>query len=1187
MNKQLLYSAILVAAISANEAKAQKVTAPTFPAVQLNLDGKDTVYVYNLKAQKWINAGNAWGTQTSLKDEGMGIVFVPNTSAPGTYYMVNNSNGSYERKIFYNGSDEYGGSSYVDYNNQDIAKCNWEVHLKADGKFELRADSVKYYEETEGTLAGWNPNDAQTTTSQGNEPDGKFFRPVLNMSNADAADYGVEWVAATPAGYEIYNYRVTKLMPAINDAVDAGIDVSKSVAVYNNSNATLDELKEAYQYAVDMKRNQEMQGASLSDVKDITSYITNADCNSVTGWTKNTPVSDSDGNVGSGGHGFDWRIGSGSYTTPSDGHVTEKFIERWINSNSIYDCYDASKQETNVGHLSDGVVSQKLTNLPAGGYKLTCYANANHQGKQASDADYRPEGAYFFATSNGVEKKVKVATAVKTPEKYEISLSLEEGADLTFGMKLENTTANWVFIDDVTLSYYGSDALVMAIEAAKTRADEKAEAVSGMAIYEGYMEDVVNIDERANALDPTSCTQEDVDKLLEELDAAVAAAEKNKSLYENLVAMGPELTELISNSKYDNAALTEAFDNCGNDESYEDLCGSFSLDSEQLQAYIDKLKGLMDSTRKSAIKVDADVTSEILTNADFAAIKGWTNTGGTFNSTYQNIESYQGTFDVYQEVKDIPNGVYEISVQAMHRIANNNVASPLYPADVDEITAYVYGNGYTAKFASPYSYGMSEQKVTSGNADYEFNGKWIPNSMQGFAEACAESEDAYKSTVYALVNDGTLRVGVKEDARPSGRSGDWAIWDNFKVVYKGESAEALSLCTSSLISEAKALESSKMNGDVRDALVKATSAVESGATLESIDALNKAITAAKASVKIYEPLLSAISEVEERYNSNEQETTTTDAAKAIYKAGKDAAEKACENGTVENTADAINAAIKELNVSFNKYLINDAITSAQENVPVDISKVVSNYNFATMDKTGWTYTCKQGNPGFQSNNDVKAVEFYNNKVFDMSQEIVGLPAGTYQISARAFYRKSSPINTEDVVNTYVYAASTTDKSDKVSQAIKPIWAGPVAEADLTEIGVLTTTSGLTQFEEAYLPNNMVTAQAFLNSDLVGAKYDSEVVVFEYDGTSPFIIGVTNDAQASNDWTFIKSVNLKYVKGSGTGINNIAVGEQTGDVVATEIFNASGMKLNSLKKGVNIVKSTMSDGSVKVSKVVVK
>lgn len=68
----------------------------------------------------------------------------------------------------------------------------------------------------------------------------------------------------------------------------------------------------------------------------------------------------------------------------------------------------------------------------------------------------------------------------------------------------------------------------------------------------------------------------------------------------------------------------------------------------------------------------------------------------------------------------------------MHRVDNNDNASKLYPNDVNEITACLYGNDITAKFASPYSYGMAEQKVTQGNADYAFNGKYIPNSMEGF-----------------------------------------------------------------------------------------------------------------------------------------------------------------------------------------------------------------------------------------------------------------------------------------------------------------------------------------------------------------------------------------------------------------------------------------------------------------------
>ena len=42
-----------------------------------------------------------------------------------------------------------------------------------------------------------------------------------------------------------------------------------------------------------------------------------------------------------------------------------------------------------------------------------------------------------------------------------------------------------------------------------------------------------------------------------------------------------------------------------------------------------------------------------------------------------------------------------------------------------------------------------------------------------------------------------------------------------------------------------------------------------------------------------------------------------------------------------------------------------------------------------------------------------------------------------------------------------------------------------------------------------------------------------------------------------------------------------------DVVSTKIYDINGVQYNSLKPGVNIVKSVMSDGSVKVRTVVVK
>lgn len=1195
MNKHLLYSAMLVAAVSANEAKAQ-VTAPDAPVpVQLNLDGKDTVYVYNVAAKLWLNAGNAWKTQTSLCAKGMKVLFVPNKSdgvPNNTYSLYNNSTSGWTRRVFYNEKDDNGGTSYVDYGNQDINKCNWEVYLNNDKKtFELQADTIKFKSETTCTRAGWNKNDPKKINESGEkDATDEIFRPILDMKSANKADYGVEWMAVSQEGYDCYLYRKDEMMDIINKAIEAGIDVGNAVKVYNDENSTLAQLKEAAQYVKDMTRNKAMEGASASKPIDITEYIPNADCNSATGWDIVCPDADKDGNKGSGGHGFTWKHNGSSHTAPEDGHECKGFLERWVHCDSKYGSTNSSESDVNNGHLSNSSVSQTLKNLPKGGYKITAYVNACQQGRQKADASYRVDGVYLYAIAGGNEKTVKVATAAGKPEKVTLSVIVDGDTDLsemTFGMKTENTTANWVFLDDVTVQYFGSDALVMAVEAAKDEAGKAADKVTGYSCTEDYQNAVYALQEQIENLDATATTQDEVDQLLNQLRSAMADADESDALYAKLKSLGDELSLLTTNpdDKYDTTDLQTAYDDCGTGENYEELCGSYSLNNADLKAYIEKLQTLMVSTRKSAVKEGADCTEDLLTNPTFESATGWNNTGAAINTTYQNAESYQGTFNLYQDITNIPDGVYEITVQAMHRVDNNDNASKLYPNDVNEITACLYGNDITAKFASPYSYGMSEQKVTSNNADYAFNDKYIPNSMEGFSYAC-EDESAYLTKVYALVTDGTLRVGVKEEARPAGHSSDWAIWDNFRITYKGTGSDALQSCITPLIKQANALLEGKMYEGAKSSLKKAVAAVQSEATMDNIKALSLEIKTAQTAVEAYKPLAIAIENVKARYESNETTATTSAKAKAIYNASLKTAEDAYNNGTVAE--ENIEAAIKELNKGYTQYFIYDVVAAAENGASVDISKVINNYDFATMDKTGWTIKVTQNVAGFQKNNNIKAVEFYDNKGFDLYQELVGMPAGTYKLSARAYYRLKSGGNIDDVVNAFVYYANSKEAdAEPVAKAdVKSIYTGAITKDDLGKVN-LTSTDGMSPYNGSYyVPNDMITGQRFLTSDEIGPKYDSKEITFDYDGTSPFYIGVANtNKEKGNDWTFVKSFKLSYVKGT-TGIENIN-GEKAGDVVSTKIYDINGVQYNSLKPGVNIVKSVMSDGSVKVRKVVVK
>ena len=1205
MNKHLLYSAILVAAVSANEAKAQdKVTAPDAPVpVQLNLDGKDTVYVYNVKAKMWLNQGNDWGTQANLLEKGgLKLAFVPNKTngvPNGTVSIYGYSTGQWTdkwewKRLYYNGKDDNGGTVYVDYGKGSINKCNWEVYLNSEKKtFELQADTIEFKSETTCTRVGMNSKDLnEVTHPQSKFENGQTVRPLLDMSSENKADYGVEWMAVSPEAYDCYMYRKDEMMDIINKAIEAGINVGNAVTVYNDENSTLAQLKEAAQYVKDMTRNKAMEGASSSNVIDITEYIPNADCNSATGWDIVCPDADNDGNVGSGGHGFTWRHGGGSYIVDEDAHECTSFIERWVHKNSKYGSTNKEETDTNNGHLSNSSVSQTLKNLPKGGYMITAYVNACQQGKQEADASYRVDGVYLYAKAGGNEKTVKVATAAGKPEKVTLSVIVDGDTDLsemTFGMKTDNTTANWVFLDDVTVQYFGSDAMFMAVQAAKDEAAKAADKVGGYSCMTDYQDAVYALQGQIDDLDATATTQDEVDQLLNQLRSAMADADENVALYEKLTSLGDELTLLTTNAdgKYDNTDLQAAYDNCGTGETYDDLCGSYSLNNADLKAYIEKLQTLMVSTRKSAVKEGADCTEDLLTNPTFESATGWNNTGAAINTTYQNAESYQGTFNLYQDITNIPHGVYEITVQAMHRVDNNDNASKLYPNDVNEITACLYGNDITAKFASPYSYGMAEQKVTQGNADYAFNGKYIPNSMEGFAAACAESNEAYLTKVYALVTDGTLRVGVKEEARPAGHSSDWAIFDNFKITYRGTSEAVLQQCVTPLIAQANALLEGKMYEGAKSSLQKVVAAVNATLDMDNIKALALEIKNAQAAIDAYKPLATAIENVKARYESNETTATTSAEAKAIYNASLEKAEDAYSNGTVAE--ENIETAIKELNKGYTKYLIYDVVAAAENGASVDISKVINNYNFATMDKTGWTIKVTQNAAGgFQKDNNIKAVEFYDNKGFDLYQELVGMPAGTYKLSARAYYRLKGSGDIDDAINAFVYYANSkeADAEPVAKSDVKSIYTGAITADEVGKVN-LTSTEGMSPYNGSYyVPNNMTTGQRFLTSDEIGPKYDSEEITFDYDGTSPFYIGVANtNKKVGNDWTFVKSFKLSYVK-STTGIENIN-GEKAGDVVSTKIYDINGVQYNSLKPGVNIVKSVMSDGSVKVRKVVVK
>lgn len=1185
MDKRLLYSAVLVASLSTNYAQAH-VEDPTLPnPVQLKLDGTDTVAIKNILADQWLTNGNAYGTQTSLGTSGLGFVIVPNKGDDGqpngTYSFCNDKSGKFgdfSNKIFLNSFDENGGNSYVDYNNQGIEKTYWKVTPNGT-TFRFQSN------EQPDTYAGYNPNDTGLDGKGESAKDGQF-RPAL----AENSEYGLDW-AAYPY---TYFYRLEKLKDAINAAVDEGLDVSESEAIYNNSNAEYWQLKEAYRMISDARRNKAMADATADSPVSITEFVPDANCDALAGWTHDC-IYDDTGDVGHGGHGTNWQAHSTVYTAP-DGYQTDKFIERWVHGDSDPVTNTSVKGE---GRLSDGVLSQTLHKLPAGGYKVTCYAMATQQSKGDS---YQVEGVSVFADTKSTPNSQTVATKAGVPQKYEFLLDIKEGEDLTIGFKLDKCTANWVFVDEFQIEYCGSSFKAMNLADVQKASAELAAKMDGMEVCPTYIDKANELIATVGEM-TTDTDEAEINAMKQDLADIAAKIDKSSALYAELKDLDATIQEFLALDPQGDEfeAFMDLYNDCGKEgEGVESLMSTYTLENEDLTQYMADLKVKLEAAQNASIKAGDDITRKIVNPSfDTGTSEGWTG-NVTVSKDYKNCEAYEKTFDLYQDITNLPDGVYELSVLAFQRVGTNEDASAAHDNGTENITAFIYANDLETPFTSPYTYGMKEP--SGGNpADYKYNlngeDVYIPNSMQGMAAAIAENPKAYTVTVPMLVEGGTLRIGVRAKKRPS-NSHDWAIWDNFRLKYLGSKGDALGAVTTPLIAKADGLLASNMNADVRAQLETAKTALETEATVPGIHTLSAAIEAANTSIDAYNTLKEAIDNAQTRYDENEATSTTSETAKGLYTAAKTTAEDIYNNGTA---ADAeIPAAIKALNEGVTKYVIHDVIADASEAKPADITKVIANSDFATMSSTGWDV--KDGTMGFQTNNSVEAGEFYN-CTFNLQQSLVGLPAGMYRLTTQAFYRNgnnpSTKVDGSDQLkydvneNAYLYFSDKeipTEEGKKVAtelpenkQVIKTITALKVAEDHWNSVG-LSDNGGLTKMDDGmYIPNNMITAQAYFKSDL-GSAYDSDPLNFTYDGQSDFRIGLIKNVTEGADWTIVKNFKLYYLGVDPTGISEIVT---DANAVATKIYNASGMQIGKLQKGINIIETVMKDGSKKVKKVVVK
>ena len=201
-----------------------------------------------------------------------------------------------------------------------------------------------------------------------------------------------------------------------------------------------------------------------------------------------------------------------------------------------------------------------------------------------------------------------------------------------------------------------------------------------------------------------------------------------------------------------------------------------------------------------------------------------------------NTEKYMTSFDVYQTLTGIPNGVYTLNAQAAVTYHDDRAKKP-----------------YDGKGA-PVIYANEE---TSDFVEMTVNDQL---SSQGAISTAMNNGNYRVKTIIVEVTDGTLKVGAKSD-----RSDIWAVWDNFELAYLGTEVKAADLkkeiateAYKSLIAAAREILPETMPAGVLVALDKAindyteSKVLTAEATFESInaavEALDKAYNNAKGAV---------------------------------------------------------------------------------------------------------------------------------------------------------------------------------------------------------------------------------------------------------------------------------------------------------------------------------------------------
>ena len=982
--------------------------------------------MYNTGADMYFYRGNAWTTQASgSADQALLVRFVE-SSEPGSLWLRDWDDRSGQEKwrtAFITTTDSkacttLGLQAALFVDNNDGGAALMKV-TDMGGKVYRISVSDKNSATVGAGISTDNTYFAVTDLSFDDDGmGGNAIDPVATDGNIDWQFYAVpEWDEYF-AALTVFE-KSEELKALIEKADEIGVDVSAAEAVYNNMASTVEQMEEAKK-ALGQAIASGISG-SADAPGDATALIDNPnfDGASNAGWKGTAPNMAGDGNHSAAdvaevyNNTFDtYQELVGLPTGVYGLTASNTFRGSWEDYESGLDA--AARLYATVG---DNTYESPFDNMWSV-LNTIKMGGQTEFGTSASENSGEHDGAIYYIPNDPsaarlyFEKGFYHNAVVFSTNDYSARIGVKNPAK-------NGTGDNWSIFDTFGLTYYGNEGTAsykawLNDNAKLLYANEMKASKSYVDAFEATYANAAPADAAAanTAYETARKSNEMVElrkniSLWSQWEVALADAEKYTQGDYSGLSTAMTLGDYISEADY----MTD-------------------LTNDQIKAELENIANMIDAIQaeaKSVLTKDEDVT-RFLTNPDYSnGTTGWTidftgtNRGNT-RVDQQCFEAWHNNgFDVYQIVKDVPVGIYEISVQGFVRYHDGTQAVNDWEAGnvPENIPVYVYLNSATTQFANIFENPMesgffAEHGVNNFLTDS--NGYEYPDNMAGAAAVFGLEDETknYTKKAYGLIARAgdELRIGVKGTPTDC-----WPIWDNFKLTYRGFDDANL---ISPILQEAmQGIDTSKPMGKsiyakVTEAIANANAALSSGNgetmfnALSAIFDLNEEINA---SVALFAELDKAREALVELMNESDNEEAINEVAQFTETLGDKIADHAYENEDV----DALLLQIKAMRT---KLRLPADYASASELNPVDMPII----DTPTFDNgvggnsvEGWNAD------GYNFGNDdtqksALALEFYN-KAFDLNQTIYGVPSGNYVVSVNAFAR----LDEEKTNPVYLYA----------------------------------------------------------------------------------------------------------------------------------------------------------------------